>query len=108
MDSNSGIYRFDTDGFLQSRKMGQIKVWLILVLALVNISCASPGIKATTGDNYIQIAPIESKGIKGLFSWLFKPKLPSGTYKTKIDGKELEINTKKDLKLIDINFNAKK
>lgn len=77
-----------------------------MLISLILSGCASPGIKASVGDKYIQISPIGDKGIKGFFSWFFKPKLPAGKYTAKIDGKELEVDTKKDLKLIDLKINT--
>lgn len=89
-------------------KQKESKVKTIINIILISFflsGCATPGIRATAGDTYIQITPMETEGIKGFFAWFFKPKLPAGTYKAKIDDKELEIDTKKDLKLIDINLN---
>lgn len=70
------------------------------------LGCATPGIRATIDDTSIEITPIKQKGATGLFTWFFKPKLPAGKYRAKFGDTELEFDTKKDMKLIDLDFNA--
>ena len=87
--------------------MARFKIALILVLILSIYGCASvPGIKATSTDDGkgIQIQPLENKG---WLAWLFPAKLPAGSYEAELnaDGsKKLKMDSKADLKLIDLNM----
>lgn len=77
-----------------------LKYITIGILLLSICGCATSGIKVSSTETSIQIEPLESIGF---LSWLFGNKLPAGHYRGKIGDKEIEVDTKKDLKLIDIN-----
>lgn len=83
-----------------------IKLILSILMIAVLSGCATPGIKGTETKDTLTIEPVANTGF---LSWLFPAKLPAGDYEYQVsEHKKLKMNTKTELKLIDLDMNAVK
>jgi hypothetical protein len=79
------------------------KMILIGMVCVLLASCAGPGIQFRDEGDTIVITPVKQDGI---LSWLFGSSLPEGKYGCQFDEyKKAEADTKKDMKIVDINLN---
>ena len=78
-----------------------VLVCLAIVLSILLIGCATPGVAFTDKDSSIEITPTEGSS---WFAWLLGSNLPAGDYECQFDEhKSAKFSTKTDLKLFDLN-----
>lgn len=85
-----------------------MKTFIVFLSCVFLVGCASPGIQCRiVDDNTAIFEPVKSKS---LLSWLFPAKFPAGAYSVEQTehGLKAAADTKVDLKLVNIDWNALK